>query len=347
MQTEEKDLSQKHLAHDLNNIFTRILTSVELLKHKNQSDENYSLLLNNIEAGTNLASEIIGSSLGRLKTAQSARRINVNSIIQDVVRSFQLQNNKQITFNLSLQKGLRLISAKYTDVYRIVMNLVTNAVEAIEFDGVISVASSFVEDTRTVQIEVSDNGCGIEGDVLGQIFEDKFSTKDSVNNFGVGLSIVKQLVESYNGTIAVKSEKNIGTTFTLNIPVASHAKKKTAPGKKTILIAEDESLLCGLLAELLQTLNYKVLTASNGKEVLSLLAENKCDLLIIDKKMPVMDGVECITEIREKQISIPIILASGSQVENLEMQSLLKVDYTLNKPYNFEELLSVIEELVL
>lgn len=346
MQPEKEDLSLKHLAHDLNNIFTRILTSIELLKRKSQTSENYSVLLNNIESGTYLASEIIENAIGNSASPVKTRRVNVNSIIQDVVRSFMLQHGNRIKFSLILEPKLKLINAKYTDIYRIIMNLTANAVEAINGEGKIEITSKFLAGNDCLLIEISDSGCGIEPDVIEHIFTDQFSTKPIENNSGVGLSIVKQLVESFGGSITVKSNKQIGTTFTLSFPVATIAKQKEPEIKKTILIAEDENLLRGLLSELLQTYNYNVLAASDGKEVLELLESNMCDLIIIDRKMPIMDGIECITEIRKKQISIPIILASGSQTENLEILSFLKIDHTLNKPYNFEEMLSVVEELI-
>ncbi|OGU68806.1 MAG: hypothetical protein A2499_06635 [Stygiobacter sp. RIFOXYC12_FULL_38_8] len=346
MQQEKKDLSLKHLAHDLNNIFTRILTSIELLKHKSQSSENYSILLNNIESGTYLASEIIENAIGNSALTAKTRRVNINSIIQDVVRSFILQYGNRIKFSLTLEPKLKLINAKYTDIYRIIMNLTANAVEAINGAGSISITSRFISEKDCLLIEILDNGCGIEPDVIKHIFTDRFSTKPAENNSGIGLSIVKQLVESFGGSITVNSEKEAGTTFTITFPVAHSAKKKGKEIKKTILVAEDENLLRSLLSELLQTYNYTVLPASDGKEVLSLLENNKCDLIILDRKMPVMDGLECIAEIRKRQIAVPIILASGSQTENLEMLSFLKIDHTLNKPYNFEEMLSVIEELI-
>lgn len=345
MQPEEKDLSFKHLAHDLNNIFTRILTSIELLKRKKLSAENYALLLNNIEAGTYLASEIIESSIGNASKPHKARRININSIIQDVVRSFQFQNSGRITFYLSLEPNLKLIKATYIDVYRIVMNIITNAVESIESEGKITVSTKQLKESDNAQIEISDNGCGIEPKLIEQIFEEKFSTKETGKNSGFGLSIVKQLIEYHGGAISVKSKQQIGTTFTINFPTAS-ANKRNLKTEKTILIAEDEDLLRGLLSELLQTYNYKILTASNGKEVLNLLNSNKCDLLILDRKMPLMDGIECISEIRKNQINVPIILASGSQTDNTEILSSLKIDHTLSKPYNFEEMLSIVEELI-
>src|SRR3989339_651051 len=102
---------------------------------------------------------------------------------------------------------------------------------------------------------------------------------------------------------------------------------------------------------IIMNLTANAVEAINGAGSISItsrfISEKDCLLIeILDRKMPVMDGLECIAEIRKRQIAVPIILASGSQTENLEMLSFLKIDHTLNKPYNFEEMLSVIEELI-
>ena len=111
------------------------------------------------------------------------------------------------------------------------------------------------------------------------------------------------------------------------------------------MIAEDEDILRELLAELLQSYNYTVLTSSNGIEVLETLKVRMPDLLIIDRKMPEMDGLECIQEISSANYNIPIILASGSPTDSGKIDK-VNVNKIINKPYNFEELLSLVRELI-
>lgn len=344
MQKEEKELSIKHLAHDLNNIFTRILASIELLKLKKQDDETNSNLLNNIEAGTYLASEIINSSIG--KSSTQTRRINLNNIIKDIVNSFQGSASGKIKFTLILQPKMKLVNAKYVDLYRIIMNLITNSVESIKEEGNVIVTTKLLNNDEFIQIEIADNGNGINESLYDLIFTDGYSTKSAKDHSGHGLSIVKNLVELYNGTIAVNSSKQNGTQFILRFPVLSDLKGKDG-SQKTILIAEDENTLRYLLTELLLSQNFKVLETSNGKEALKLFQSNICDLLIIDKKMPELDGLECIKRIRNLNSTIPIILASGSQSSDYDKMAELNISFTLNKPYNFEELISAIEELIL
>ncbi len=346
MQPEEKIPSLKHLAHDLNNIFTRILTSVELLKHKNPTDLETASLLNNIEAGTYLASEIIENSLGKYRY-NTTRRINVNSIIQDVIRSLALQQKNRISFSLNLEPKLKLITAKYSDVYRVVMNLITNSIEAIEDTGNISIVTRSSSENDQIIIEIIDDGCGIEPSMINNIFDEHYSTKSKDKNSGVGLNIVKSIVELHNGKIHVSSEAKVKTTFTIYFPAAVTSARIKSEEEKTILVAEDEDLLRELLCELLQTHGYKTICASTGNEVLDMLKISSPNLLIVDRKMPNLDGIECITTLRMQQINIPIILVSGSHTENTDLISSLNIGRIVNKPYNFEEMLSIIEELIL
>ncbi|KAF0152887.1 MAG: PAS/PAC sensor hybrid histidine kinase [Ignavibacteria bacterium] len=345
MNSEEKDLSLKHLAHDLNNIFTRIFASIELLKLKNRTDENYASLLNNIESGAYLASEIINTTIGKSSASIQNRRININTIIQDVVNSYQGYANGKINFSLSLQPNLKLINAKYVDISRIVMNLITNALESIENAGNVSIKTFILNNDQLIKIIIADDGVGIDENLYNLIFAEGFSTKPHTNKSGYGLSIVKSLVELYKGTIDVQSSKQKGTQFTLTFPAAVTS-KVTIDSSKTVLIAEDENTLRYLLTELLQSYNYKVVSVSNGKEALELFATNRFDVLIIDKIMPQLDGIECIKQIRKQNYNIPIILASGSSTADSSLINALNISYVLNKPYNFDEMISVIEDIL-
>lgn len=344
MVDEENIPSFKHIAHDLNNIFTRILNSVELLKRK---IKNYdaSILLNSIESGTFLASEIIEESLSKSSAGSIPRRIKINPILQDIAYAFQSSLKGKIEFNLELESELELVIGRYSDFYRIFLNLISNSVEAIhEHGSIILKSTNSYLTANQILIEVTDTGRGIDEKLLPYIFEENVSTKSKETISGVGLAIVKNLVNKYNGSIEVSSQIGVGTSFKIIFP--SLPKNETAEISKSILIAEDESRLQELLAELLQSYGYEITAASNGKEVIDFVSQNNFDLLIIDKKMPAVNGIECIERLRKSNCKIPIILASGSPLTDAENYSELAINKILNKPYNFDEMLSVIRELV-
>jgi len=340
--------SFKHLAHDLNNIFTRILNSVELLRLKVNNLEEVTPIMDSIENGTFLASEMIDEMVNKdYDSSKSQRRININTIIKDLVNTFSVQLKEKVRFELNLNKSLRLIVGKYSDIYRVIMNLLINSTEAIDKNGCISISTNNSNVETEIEIVITDNGSGIEHALLPNIFNENISTKNQKNVSGLGLSIVKKNVENYHGKISVFSEVGKGTTFKIIFPALKIDKSEIKPNGKTILIAEDEPILCELLVELLQSSGYKTVSACNGAEVLSALqSKSLLDLLIIDRKMPEMDGLDCIKEIRKNNYNIPIILASGSPSENNNISPALNINKNISKPYDFEELLSGVRELI-
>ncbi|MBI5729538.1 MAG: hybrid sensor histidine kinase/response regulator, partial [Ignavibacteriales bacterium] len=292
----KKDPSVKHLAHDLNNIFTRILNSIDLLKRKVTNIDTILPILNNIESGTYLASEMIDDTFGNISNKITQRKINLNSIIADIVRSYILQQKDKINFLLSLEKDLKLVNGKYSDFYRVILNLIINSIEAINTSGAIRIKTCNLENEDKIQIIINDDGSGIEEQFLSQVFNEDYSTKNKNKISGVGLSIVKEIIEDHNGTISVSSEVGKGSEFIITLNSSPILHDKPAQSGKTILIAEDEDILRELLTELLQSYDYTILTASNGIEVLDFLKVRTPDLLIVDKKMPEMDGLTCLQE---------------------------------------------------
>lgn len=342
----EKDTSVKHLAHDLNNIFTRILNSIDLLKRKVTNIDSILPILNNIESGTYLASEMIDDTFGSTSNKITRHKINLNSIIADIVRSYTLQQKDKIEFHITLEKNLKLINGKYSDFYRVILNLIINSIEAINTNGIIKIKTCNLENEDKIQIIVSDNGSGIDKKFLSKIFNEDYSTKNKNNVSGIGLSIVKDIIENHDGTISVLSEVGKGSEFIITLNSTPMLQDNPAQSGKTILIAEDEDILRELLTELLQSYDYTILTASNGIEVLDLLKVRIPDLLIIDRKMPEMDGITCLHEIKKAGYALPIVLASGSPSEFDESLPINLVSKIINKPYNFEELLSLVQELI-
>lgn len=359
MQDKEQSNSINHIAHDLNNILTRILNSLELLKKKVSNLEEVNPLLSSIENGTYMAAEIIDDLFSASSNKpQKKKRININSLLSDLVNSLSIHLKDKITFNLKLESIIPLVEGRYSDYYRLFMNLIINAAEAIKGEGIISISTSnskyeikepkLFEGTSFVIIKISDNGEGIDPAIMPFIFDYNFTTKSKKKNSGIGLSIVKKIVDENGGSIKVISEKNKGTEFTLRFPIVSNEKEEVDLRTKIILIAEDEDILRELLADLLISYEFEVITSTNGEEALNkLINGKKPDLLIIDQKMPDMDGITCIKKIRELKIFIPIILATGSRSDYENEPEINKlVDRIITKPYNFDELLNSIRELL-
>ncbi|NMB83358.1 MAG: response regulator [Ignavibacteria bacterium] len=359
MEQKEETVPVSHIAHDLNNILTRILNSVELLKKKVSNPEDVIPLISSIENGTYMAAEIIEDLLSEsTNKIIKKKRININSLLSDLINTISIHLKDRITFNLKLESKLSFVEGRYSDYYRVFMNLIINASEAIKDRGVISIHTSnpkhqgnepkLFEGGSSVLIKISDNGEGIDPSVMPYIFENNFTTKSKKKNSGIGLSIVKKIVDDSGGVIKVSSEKNKGTEFTLRFPTVANIKEEVESKTKLILVAEDEDILRELLAELLISYEFKVITSANGEEVIKELNNGKRpDLFIIDQKMPDMDGITCIKKIKEMKLPAPIILATGSQSDYSNEEGINNlVNRIITKPYNFEEMLNVIRDLI-
>lgn len=361
MQKTEQSQTVRHLAHDLNNILTRILNSVELLKKKIPENDELTPLLASIENGTYLASEIIEDVISETTNKSfSKRKININSLVTDLVNSLSIHLKDRIKFIVKLDPSVQFVQGRYSDFYRIIMNLIVNAAEAIKEKGNITITTQAVSkkslskaepalfDTENfIQIKITDNGAGIDKSVMPYIFDENFTTKSKKKNSGFGLAIVKKIVDINNGIIKVNSEVNKGTEITLYFASVIIKTNEVSSRDKSILIAEDEDIQRQLLTELLESYNFKVTAVANGEEVIDKFVKDPPDLLIIDRQMPDMDGITCIRNIKEMNFNTPIILAAGSQSEVKEGEDVKKIaDKVINKPYNFEEMLSIVRELI-
>lgn len=359
MDREKQSVPVKHIAHDLNNILTRILNSVELLKKKAVNLEDVIPFISSIENGTYMAAEIIEDLLSESTNKfAKKKRINVNSLLSDLVNTISIHLKDRITFNLKLESKLAFVEGRYSDYYRVFMNLIINASEAIKESGVISISTSNLKQQRSepglfergssVLIKISDNGEGIDPVIMPYIFDSTFTTKSKKKNSGIGLSIVKKIVDDYGGVIKITSDKDKGTEFTIRLPAVTNVKDEIELKTKLILVAEDEDILRELLTELLISYEFKVIASANGEEVIKELNNGaRPDLFIIDQKMPDMDGITCIKKIKEKELSIPIILATGSQSDYSSEEGVNNlVDKIITKPYHFEEMLNTIRDLI-
>lgn len=311
-----------------------------------------------------MASEIIEDFASQTDNKTIKRKkLNINSIIKDLTSTTNVQVKNEVKFKLELTPNIYLIEGRYTDIYRIFMNLIVNSLEAIRAKGEIKISTKNLELPKNVglepklfdtfpyiQISITDNGEGIDPSILPFIFDDNFSTKSKKKNHGIGLSFVKKIIEEYDGQIKVVSEKEKGTEFIIILPAVHNTSKQknNSSDTKTILIAEDEEIQRQLLCELLGSYNYNIIAVSNGNAVLDKLKTDKLpDLLILDQKMPDMNGLTCIEKIKKLELNIPIILSSGSQGE-IETEGKIKkyADRIINKPYNFDEMLNSIKELL-
>jgi len=343
-------------AHDLNNILNNIINSVDLLNQKLSDGTDVEYLLSNITNNSNRAIDIT-SQLLRNKGAyvSSKRSIDIKILVTELCNSFRL-TAPGLNLETNLSSELAGVYGNYSELYSALLNLCINSKEALSDSGKIIISAQNIllnnkqkgSDREYVLIKVADNGNGIEEDDLMDIFSNSFSTKNKTYKSGLGLYNVKKIISEHGGFIEVESKVNIGTTFEIYLPAEQKIDIDLNNTKdKTILIVEDEEALRRLLFDLFSSYNYNVVTAGNGIQALEKIGqEKKIDLLIIDKKMPDMDGVECIKQIRDLGHSIPIILATGSFEDGDTDYDENLIDKLLIKPYSFEKILSLVNKLI-
>jgi len=331
----------KVVVHDLNNILNIVLNSVELLKETIPAENKSKKLLENIESNTLLASNLILQISGKDNTSNNYEKLNLTQIIKESVNSFENRYKRKIKFTINSANEFFIIG-NTIEIKRMMLNLFTNSKEANCTE--IEVCLRLNEKNKEhIKLSISDNGNGVSEDFVDKIFGLGFTTKNKNVESGMGLSIVKTVMENHEGWIELNMNTQGGTTFDLFFPNNFLDKKISKLNKKTILVAEDDPFQREVLSDLLKSLEVKVFSASNGSEALELFISEKPDLLFIDEFMPGMSGMQCSKKIREVDKKFPIVLLTGSTMDKNDLVNISKL---LKKPYNFESIRSTLFELL-
>tara|TARA_A200000113_G_scaffold192196_1_gene181286 strand:- start:97 stop:3978 length:3882 start_codon:yes stop_codon:yes gene_type:complete len=264
---------------------------------------------------------------------------------------------KQKRQNLELRiKGKKEISLINDSLEKILANLIQNAIKFTPELGTIKVAA--IQDSKVLKVIVSDDGEGIDEHFHKKVFERFTKGSSEHEGHGVGLAMVKTLVELNQGEIALESQKGIGTKVTVTLPiddieyVNSHAEKlspaNAKSNKKSLLIVDDSREFRSYLFDLFSS-KYRCLVARNGVQALDVMQHYLVDLVITDQMMHEMDGLSLIREIRGNvsYASIPILMFTAETGTELEKSALEeKVDYFLAKPASKEEITLRVEHLL-
>ena len=290
----------------------------------------------------------------------------LTDVIEEVLQlTMVLAMKKQLEIKSSIEKGLpEVMVGDPVRLKQILQNLLSNAVKFTE-EGMVSLVVNKKEQEEQIlwlEFIVTDTGIGIENDKLDDIFEDfsqeETSTARQYGGTGLGLSIVKRLVGLMGGDITVDSKKNAGSVFTVALPLQIGKKKKTE--KKTeqivqkeildfrnlsVLIADDEEFNKVLLRMILKKWNVKYHEVSNGKEAVEETKNHRYDLVLMDIRMPVMDGITATRHILEDTSSghIPKIIGVSATSANQDVKKCREAGMTdfISKPYREDALKKV------
>lgn len=349
------------IAHDLNNLLSCVFGSLDILKRKIPANSELFHLIHNIEHCSRRAADLTKGLLNLGKGIPAARGpVSLIQVLKEVKDIVSIAIPKEIEFTVTYPEDLRRVHGNATELFEIFQNLCINAKEAMSGSGKISVCASNLiieghegdaEPGEYVTVSVSDNGSGIPASELEKIFQPYYSTKSKENTSGLGLFMVHSLVKNHNAKIGVESKPGEGTTFTIHFPALRDYGTEiieNKAGKKTILLVDDEMMLRDVLGDLFESMDYHVLRAGTGLEAIEVIHNTgTADLMIIDYKMPGMDGLTCIEIIRQALPDLPVILSTGSMdIEETKSLAPYNLAAVMTKPYEFENMLATVNRIL-
>ncbi|HDZ88411.1 MAG TPA: PAS domain-containing sensor histidine kinase, partial [Nitrospirae bacterium] len=306
------------IAHDFNNILTAIMGFSYVLQQKMDDNDPEKRNVENILASAERASNLIKSLLAfSRKQIMNPVPAGINDIIENIKRLLASLIGEDIEIKIMLSDEDMTINADIGQIEQVLLNLATNARDAMPEGGTLAIRTQSQEFTgkdvgthgfgqpgRYAVIEVADTGMGMDRDTMEKIFEPFFTTKESGRGTGLGLAMVYGIIRQHNGYVHVYSEPGQGTTFRIHLPLiktirpADNEKRKETEtprgGIETILLAEDDELVRMISKSILQDSGYKVIEAVDGEDALMKFSENmeNVDLLISDVIMPKKNGVD-------------------------------------------------------
>jgi len=366
------------IAHDFNNILMAIMGNAEMtlldLPANSPTREGVTDILRASRRAADLCAQMLAYS-GRGTFV--LKRINLAALVEDMMQMLKVAIAKKATPHFDFGEDLPPVEADPTQMRQVIMNLITNASEALSDqvgDIFVSIKQqrchrAFFDDMFMgdhlaggiyVVLEVRDSGCGMTAETHSRIFEPFYSTKFSGR--GLGMAAVLGIIRSHKGTINVQSEKDQGSTFTVYLPAITgggEASVLTPIGDPLavnanaglILVVDDEEIVRNVARSILTRHGFTVLTAGSGREGLMAVEETGEDIscVILDLTMPDMDGEETYTELSRLAPHLPVILASGYDKKELEHRFSGFTEQPaafIHKPFQIETLVTTIQDIL-
>lgn len=369
------------IAHDFNNLLMGVLGNAGIALQDNKVEGDTRVAIERVERIACHAGELTNQLLaysGRGKFVVEI--VNLSDIASNMRELLSTVVSKRHALSVNFAHDLPVVEVDVAQISQVVMNLITNASEAIgEENGDITLSSGLLSVNKNslyenyysndtadgvyVFLRVSDTGCGMDEETRSKIFDPFYSTK--FTGRGLGLAAVLGIVRGHGGTIRVDSTVGRGTTFTVLLPCAStqeiitSASEKIVKSKsldplkvlqgKCVLVVDDEESIRQVMDSVLKRQGCQVLLAASGTEALEIFEKDgeRIDICLIDMTMPDMSGYEVSQNFRQQRRTLPIILTSGySEQEVRKHCELLQDTIFLQKPFHPQRLLEHLAELV-
>jgi CheY-like chemotaxis protein len=355
------------IAHDFNNILTLIIGNLELASHRDVTPEVRALIEDALEAaglGADLTARLLAFAR---QSSLAPARLAANEAVERATTLFRRTLGRGHRLDVSLSPDAGEIDVDGPQLQSALLNLLRNAEDAIEGEGVILVTTEFVTvdeaylaqeidvtEGRYVRISVSDSGTGMSEETRRRAFEPFFTTKPQGKGTGLGLATTWGFVRQSGGHVTLYSEQRQGTTVSLYFPAAERAEPQAAAapecaetpllGKgEVVLVVEDDAAIRRMTADRLAALGYAPIIVAGAEAALAVLAEGRAvDLVFTDMMMrDGRSGLELARELRRLRPDLPVLMTTGYAGEMIEVE-LVDGLPLIRKPYRQEELSNAI-----
>ncbi len=361
------------IAHDFNNILAGMLGTVYLVRDTLDDHPEAQRKLERVEKTGFRAADMISQLLTFARKGMTDMQpVALTSFLKEAFKLARSSVPENINFTLGVPDAECTVKGDATLLQQVLLNLVSNARHAVTGQARPEISVSLnvlgadealwerhpdIPHKFYVRLTVEDNGYGIPGEYLNKLFDPFFTTKEVGEGTGLGLAMVYGAVESHNGIIEVESEEGKGSAFHVFLPLIeqNEAPSQAAEGEvleghgETILLADDEKLVCEVSLGLLEAMGYRVLIATNGEEAVRLFGEHQSEirLAILDVVMPQLGGVDAALQMRVFAPDLPILFqtAYGEEQALKEMKN-MKCCRVVAKPTAIPELSCILRELL-
>ncbi len=360
------------IAHDFNNILTAIIGYGNLLQMTIREDDPLRSKVDHIVTAADKAANLTQGLLTySRKQLIDPRPVNLNEIIARMEKLLSRLIGEDVELKTELTPDNTVINADAGQIEQVLMNLVTNARDAMPQGGVLVIrtepaeltpdfiaAHSFGLPGKYIALSVTDSGTGIDARIRTKIFDPFFTTKEVGKGTGLGLAMVYGIIKQHDGYIDISNTSTQGTTFTIYLPasgsavaetIAAVASPKARGGTETILLAEDDEVIRTLTQKILEKAGYTVLTAMDGIQAIEEYMRHRkaIDLLLLDVIMPKKNGKDVHDEVRVVNPSVKTLFFSGHTADLLHHEGKLEPGLNfIRKPLSVNELLEKVREVL-
>ncbi len=359
------------IAHDLNNVLTPILLSINVLRKK-LSDDHSQKIIQLLDSSARRGASMVKQVLTFARGVGGERGVlQPKHLVREMETIAGETFPKSIKITTRVVKNLWTIVGDSTQIHQVLLNLCVNARDAMPAGGELTLnaenvtldenASQMHPDAKPgpyVLISAGDTGVGIAPEIMDRIFDPFFTTKEQGKGTGLGLSTTLGIVKGHDGFLLVQSDVGKGTIFKVYFPAVEAAEaQQTARAimelprahGESILVIDDELTVREITKTTLETFGYRVFTATNGKDALALFTLNKdaVKAVVCDMMMPTMDGPATIRALQEIRPDVAIVAVTGLMDEQrMAFTGGIGRVTILQKPYSTEKLLMTLQETI-